>query len=181
MNNFATIKHINSFKKVTYYSICINTNREESLFEQFIKSNEKANKEKLNHILSWLEKMGNEYAAHSFYFRNEALFTDVSALPPKNPNWEPSFIHWNKYAKNSETNNLRLYTFRANKHVVFLFNGGLKTTQKAQECPNVKSHFKLANRLTHSIQRAFEEGRIKWNKQYSDIQFEQTLKLHTTL
>ena len=53
---------------------------------------------------------------------------------------------------------------KANRNVVFLFSGDIKTKQKAQECPNVQSHFNLANTLTKAIDNAFREKDIVWNE-----------------
>ena len=94
MNNFAKIKHISSFKFVEYYSVCLE-DEDVSLFEHFITKHTRENKERLNHILSWIKWIGNKYSAKADYFRNEAETADVSALPPDNPNWEPGYIEWN--------------------------------------------------------------------------------------
>lgn len=50
------------------------------------------------------------------------------ALPPKR-----------KYL--DETIDLRLYCHWVSKNVVILFNGGIKTANFAQDCPNVSRHF----------------------------------------
>jgi hypothetical protein len=73
---------------------------------------------------------------------------------------------------------LRLYTFRANDHVVFLFNGDIKTADTAQNCPNVRSHFRLANTLSEVLNNCFKEGNINWNAQQTDIEFEEDLELN---
>jgi hypothetical protein len=43
---------------------------------------------------------------------------------------------------------------------VILFGGGIKTADKAQDCPNVGSHFKLANKLAEAIDEAIKQGDI---------------------
>jgi hypothetical protein len=70
-----------------------------------------------------------------------------------------------------------LYCLRANEHVVFLFNGDIKTQKYPQECPNVKEHFKLANQLTKVIDKAFIEKDIVWNDNATEINFEADFKL----
>ena len=177
MNNFAKIKHISSFKFVEYYSVCLEDDEDVSLFEHFITKHTRENKEKLNHILSWIKWIGNKYSAKADYFRNEAETADVSALPPDNPNWDPGYIEWNEEKQTGETNNLRLYTFRANKHVVFLFNGDVKTANIAQNCPNVRPHFKLANTITKVLEQYFRDHEITWNSKQTDIEFEDDLEL----
>lgn len=164
MNTFAYIKPIARYKKVAYYSICINDN-DESLFEEFIKYHEKYNKDKLNHVLDWIKIIGNKYGAQIHLFRPEAEFADASALPPKGKERKPCYTEMGK----TQTNNIRLYCLRANEHVVFLFNGNIKTKHYAQDCPNVKDHFKLANQLTKAIDLAFANQNIVWNDDYTLI------------
>lgn len=168
MNNFAKIKHINSYRFVEYYSICMEEDGDVSLFEKFITKHSQHNYEKFNHIMSWIKWIGNRYAAKLEYFRNEAETADASALPPVNPNWQPTFVEWDDESQSGETNNLRLYTFRVNEHVVFLFNGDLKTAAKAQDCDNVRPHFRLANKLTELLDKSFGHG-IKLNDELTDI------------
>jgi hypothetical protein len=178
MNTFAKIKHINSYKLVEYYSVCLEEDGDISLFEQFIAKHANENKEKFNHIMSWIKCIGNRYAAKEAYFRNEAETADISALPPKNPNWEPTYVEWKSELQSGNTNDLRLYTFRANEHVVFLFNGDEKTAAKAQDCPNVKPHFRLANKLTKVIDECFRNQDICWNESQTDIEFDSDLELN---
>lgn len=169
MNNFAEIVFVEKYRKVTYYSVSINN--EEALYDQFVEKHSTENKEKLHHILAWIEKLGNKIGADKFYFRNEAETSDASALPPPGIDKEPSYVEFNEDsgAEVKMSNDLRLYCLRANESLVFLFNGDIKTTSKAQDCPNVKPHFKLANKLTALINRAFIEKEIKWNDDYTDI------------
>lgn len=82
MNTFACIKPIARYKKVAYYSVCINDTNT-SLFEEFIKYHEVANKDKLNHVVAWIKTIGDKYGAKTHLFRPEAKFADASALPPK--------------------------------------------------------------------------------------------------
>ena len=168
MNNFAHIKHINSYKLVEYYSVCMEADEDVSLFEKFKVKHSQKNIDKFNHIMSWIKWIGNKYSAKADYFRNEAETADTSALPPNNPNWDPTFIEWDNESQSGETNNLRLYTFRANDHVVFLFNGDIKTEETAQKCDNVRPHFRLANKLTELLEKSFGDG-IKWNADNTDI------------
>ena len=73
-------------------------------------------------------------------------------LPPTGIDREPMLIENGK----KSANNLRLYCLRAIERLVFLFGGDLKTALKAQDCPNVKPHFILANKLTKAIDEAFK-------------------------
>ena len=97
--------------------------------------------------------MGKQTGAKENYFRFENVAT---ALPPR-------FIELE--------NALRLYCHRLNDHVVFLFNGGIKTALKVQDCNNVKHHFKLANQLAVAIDRLLKENEINWINDFTDIEF----------
>ncbi|KAB1068272.1 hypothetical protein F6U93_07210 [Tamlana haliotis] len=173
MNNFAHIKPIAQYKKVGYYSVCINDG-EHSLFEEFIKEHTKKNEKKLDHILNWLKVIGNEHGAQTYHFRPEGETADTSALPPKGVDRKPQYTEYGK----RKANNLRLYCLRANEHVVFLFSGDIKITRKAQHCPNVKSHFKLANQITKEIDNAFIEKDIAWNDDYTQIECNEDFKIY---
>lgn len=173
MNNFAEIKPLFSYKKVAYYSVVVNNN-EKSLFEEFIQYQEINNKNKLKHILEWLKIIGEKYGAQSQYFRNESLLSDTVALPPYGIDRPPTYTETGK----NKSNSLRLYCLRANQYVVFLFSGAIKSTQKAQDCPNVQKHFLLANELTKAINKAFENKDIRWTEDYTKITIENNYKLN---
>lgn len=173
MNTFAHIKPIAQYKKVSYYSICIN-DEETSLFEDFLMTQTKENNNKLDHILNWLRQIGNNYGAKTDYFRPEGETADTSALPPKGINRKPQYTEHGK----SKANTLRLYCLRANESVVFLFNGDIKTKRKAQDCPKVKPHFKLANRLTKAIDKAFIDRDIVWNEDCTQINCKEDFKIY---
>tara|TARA_R110002096_G_C14629134_1_gene724754 strand:- start:1899 stop:2423 length:525 start_codon:yes stop_codon:yes gene_type:complete len=173
VNTFAHIKPIAQYNKVAYYSVCID-GEENSLFEEFIKRHTNINNDKLDHILNWLRQIGNNYGAQTDYFRPEGETADTSALPPKGINRKPQYTEHGK----KKANNLRLYCLRANESVVFLFNGDIKTKNKAQYCPNVKPHFKLANRLTKAIDKAFQDKDIVWNDDCTQISCKEDLEIY---
>ncbi len=173
MNNFAIIKPIARYDKVSYYSVSINEN-DEPLFEQFINQHHVINKDKLDHILNWLKVIGKKYGAQTHHFRFEGETADTSALPPKGINRNPQYTEHGK----KKANNLRLYCFRANEHVVFLFSGDIKTEQTAQNCPNVKQHFRLANQITKAIDNAFRERDIIWSDDCTQIEYDESLTIY---
>jgi hypothetical protein len=145
-----------------------------SLFEEFIKQHSQKNKEKLKHVLDWIKLIGNKYGAQNHLFRSEAFIADAAALPPTGKDRKPCYTESGEV----KANNLRLYCLRANEHIVFLFNGDLKTANKAQKCPNVKEHFLLANQLTKVIDEAFKEGEIQWNDDLTLLIYSDDLKLY---
>lgn len=169
MNNFAEIIWVQEYRKVTYYSVAING--EYALYDQFIEKHTARNREKLIHILAWLEKIGNKIGAYEQYFRNEAETGDARALPPIGKDREPIYVEYSETKESDENipNNLRLYCFRASESVVFLFNGDVKTANKAQDCENVRAHFKTANLLSKLLDQAFINKEIQWNEDWTDI------------
>jgi hypothetical protein len=124
---FAALKHITTYKEVTYYSVVIE-GEEKSLFEKFVDTfNHSDRHEDFVNINKILQKMGNLSGARLRYFRFE---NEAHALPLfEVPN--PKGV-------------LRLYCTVLSENVVILFNGGIKTSQKPQNCPNVSGHFRLA-------------------------------------
>ena len=177
MNNFAEIVFVEQYRKVTYYSVAIND--EDALYDQFIEKHTAENTNKLNHILAWIEKIGNKIGAYENYFRNEAETGDARALPPRGKDREPVYIEFSVATNNDQNtpNNLRLYCFRASESVVFLFNGDVKTKQYPQDCDNVRGHFKIANILSKLLDQAFIKNDIQWNDDWSDILVDDDFKL----
>lgn len=177
MNNFAEIKLVERFNKVNYYSLSIN--EEPTLFNQFVTKQARSNKEKLNHIMAWLKVIGEKYGAQTQYFRNESETAETGALPPKGKDRVPVYVkvdeNGNEY---SVPNNLRLYCMRVSDNVVFLFNGDIKTANKAQDCDNVRPHFRQANKLSALIDKAFFDSEIQWNDDHTDILLEDIILLY---
>ena len=179
MNGIVRLKHIVDYQKVCYYSVVLDLDDEptetaQSLFENFVIKQTIDNPEKLNHILSWLADIGDKYGAQDNYFRDEQYQGEAVGLPPYGMERPPV------YTEDGETasNNLRLYGHRLNPHVVILFNGAIKTEVTAQQCPNVKTHFLLANQLTNIIDQAFQENDIRWIDEDTDIDYEDNLILY---
>lgn len=177
MNNFAEIIFVQKNRKVCYYSLSING--KDALYDQFIERHTVKNRKKLNHILAWLDNIGNKIGARESYFRNEAERGDARALPPIGKNREPVYAEYSEVSKNNEItpNNLRLYCFRANESVVILFDGDIKTKKYPQECEKVRAHFKLANTLSLLLDQALNDKEIRWNQDYSDIIVDEDFRL----
>lgn len=173
MSNFACLKHIQDFNRVSYYSVCLSDDPDEleeidSLYESFLKIQGAKNKNKVIHIVNWLKEIGERYGAKETLFRDEQKDGEASGLPPKGTHRQPTYTEDGK----DIPNNLRLYCYRLNEHVVILFSGDIKTTKYAQDCPNVARHFKEANQLTRAIDTAIKEKEIRWIDNYEDIYFE---------
>ncbi len=173
MNTFVRIIKLSefSYSKVNYYSIVFDGKEyidENTEFYDFLErmENETDYENDLSNLLYWIEMIGTTYGAQTKYFRHEGINSDTSALPPS-----ASLQRVNEI----EVNDLRVYCLRANDNVVFLFNGGIKTTTEAKACPNVGHYIKTANRVTKSINRLFG-SEIKWNNNYTDILFNPELE-----
>lgn len=179
MHNTIRIKHITDYQKVCYYSVCVDQDEKdvddaESLFELFLRIHEETDKAKCNHILAWLMEIGIKYGAVEHFFRPEQNNGQALGLPPKQYSKSPSYVEDGK----PSPNNLRLYCHRLNPHVVILFSGGLKSASKSQDCPIVRSHFEMANRLTNLIDEAIRAGDINWINEYTDIAYSEDLTLY---
>ncbi|HAY3544949.1 hypothetical protein HZQ28_17535 [Elizabethkingia anophelis] len=164
MSTFAKLKLVASYKKVRYYSVTLAGSADDefndrTLFENFFHEHSQCNSEKLKNIVYWLKEIGDTRGALEEDFRAEKA---AHALPPPKCT---VFI-----GKGKKNNNLRLYCLRANESVVFLFSGDVKTEGKAQNCPNVKGHFELANKLANKINQSFGTD-LSWNDDYTDIDF----------
>jgi hypothetical protein len=93
---------------------------------------------------------------------------DVQALPPP----------WREMAALEITvEDLRLYCMVLNENVVFLFNDGIKTKDNAKDCPNVGPYIRQANRLVRLIDECINRREISWNKDHTDIEFDEDLEI----
>ncbi len=166
MNRFATLVELFRFSRVTYYSVQFFEEQDITLFQEFLESHATEEFEKELAILrSWIRKIGEEIGAQERYFRHEAWRGgDARALPP------PA-RHLAGECK------LRLYCMRVNERAVILFGGGFKTARTAQECPNTRPHFILANRLCRVIQRAIQERDIEIDSLTGELIFDPNLEL----
>lgn len=178
MNTFAKLIVVQSYHKVNYYTVQIEDNK--SLFQQFVDKHSVENLNKFQHIMVWLQVIGNKIGAYPEYFRNESETTDTAALPPIGKDREPSYIEFNAKTGQDEntSNDLRLYCMRVNESVVILFSGDIKTAYKAQDCDNVRPHFRLANKITNSIDEALKSKEIEWNIDKTDIIFDDDFELN---
>lgn len=174
MNNFVVITRLKEFvfEKVAYYSVRLHdANEDDTEFHDFLRRMDEVPglEEELGNLILWIEEIGDNYGAdRERFFRHEAKGGEVSALPPSRRQMEFHEII---------VEQLRLYCFIANEHVVFLFNGGIKTAETPQECPNLKPHFLKANIIARKIDKCFQSKDIRWNTDHSDIEFDPDLEI----
>lgn len=173
MNSFV-IEKIEEFdfEKVAYYSVRYidsdeGTENDVNEFLDFLNRMEDILEieKDLTNLLIWIEEIGETEGAKPKFFRNESIFADTAALPPPK-----GVMVFHKI----QVNGLRLYCFVANLHVVFLFNGDIKSgnVSKAQDCARVAPHIKRANKLAKRIDELFKSGEISWNEHQTDIIFD---------
>ena len=58
----------------------------------------------------------------------------------------------------------RSYCLFISTSIVFLFNGGIKTKDKAQDCENVKGYFQEANKITLRIDELIRDRQIEFDR-----------------
>jgi len=137
VHSFATIEEFARFDTVAFYTVKGEENtlsETENFLERMKKKAVYA--EQLDELISWLKIIGNDKRGAVFsVFRSERVCV---ALPPKS-----------KYL--DKAIDLRLYCHWVSKNVVILFNGGIKTASKAQDCPNVSHHFYNAQSWTKQL------------------------------
>lgn len=172
MNIFARIERLADFQfeKVKYFSIHFETSEVNEFFD-FLNRMEEEDEvsDDLLNLLSWIEEIGEKYGAiKQRFFRNESITNDVQALPPGRKQM---------VAYELPVKNLRLYCLVLNEHVVFLFNGGVKTTLNAKDCPNVGQYIKQANIIVGKIDELLNNGTINWVYDHSDIIFDKNTEI----
>ena len=172
MNIFAHIERLNDFqfRKVRYFSIHIEGNEVNEFFD-FLNRMEDFSEvsDDLSNLLVWIEEIGENYGAiKDRFFRNESITADVQALPPSKKQMQAYEIL---------VKDLRLYCMVLNEHVVFLFNGGLKTTENAKDCPNVGPYIKQANQIVIKLDELLKNNDITWTKDHTDILFDKDIEI----
>ena len=170
------LKFIQAYDKVVYYSITLFDDDSNlisingSMFEDFIKRHEVQNIKELDYVLNWIKHIGNKKGALAHYFRFE---NRASGLPPKVKTALKEKVNFINVGK--QDCSLRLYCLRLSDYVVILFDGDLKTANKAQDCPNVRGYFNLANKLAESIDKAIIERDIDLLE--NDIAYDENLEI----
>jgi hypothetical protein len=129
-------------EKVTFYSFLISEKVRTQTEEFIIKfKDHPAYGKDFNLIMAVINEMGRERGAGEFYFRSERL---GEALPPP-----------------YRAGDLRLYCSRFSDRIVILGNGGVKTSQAAQESPDCLPHFEFINELIRELNCRVIKGSVK--------------------
>jgi len=145
VNNFVIIEEVEveEFEYVKFYSTKIDDdviNEFEKFNERCLKSENEKLKDEFFDIVAIIEEIGDNYAKIQ-YFREE---NTAFALPP------PYKAIIKSVSIEADTK-LRLYCVLVSEEIVILCNGGWKTENRAQDCPNVSTHFRFAEKLARYI------------------------------
>ena len=151
MNKFATIIPINRFSrtKVKIYTVQIEDEtgiKAETEFENWISRHQSdlEIQKDLGLIRSWVEIISKGKHNLNILLRDENA---AHALPPKT-----------KFLEIDYAPTLRLYGMVIGNKTLILFNGGIKTKAKAQDCPNVAPYFHEANKLCRAIEESLRDS-----------------------
>lgn len=148
----AEILKYREYKKVTYYVLHVEDRMRNEFadFQYRMKLIERY-KEELQKILYRIADLGDKFGAEPKYFRHERA---AEALP------SPDYHYLEVDENGQEEYGLRLYCLRLTNEVVLLLNGDIKTTEKADDCPNCGKHFRFANRVSKAIDEAIVGKRM---------------------
>ena len=148
---FGTIVELDrlEFRKVKYYSVSFESR--DSEFLDFQRRMKLSHRTQLSELVTLIYGIGEEYGAKPNLFRDERK---AEALPPGSFQYVGSD---DEFPENQF--GLRLYCLRITEAIVILLNGDVKTTQKADECPNCRIHFQRANKIAGKIEEAIKN---KW-------------------
>ncbi len=143
------IVHLEDFDKASLYSAQIlNDNLDivgSEQYLEFLHGKKKVEKDRrqLGELQKIIKRMVTLDGAEENFFRRENSFR---ALPP----------HWFTFFDSDgiEDFGLRLYCIRVNDEALILLNGGRKTAQSVQNCPNCFPHFQFADKLTTAFYNA---------------------------
>jgi hypothetical protein len=140
---WASIEEIYTYRKVKYYTARLE-GEPHSEMEKFILRFEidVDFQNDFENIVTLLGTLGNVKGAKSRYFRDESA---AQALPPEirealRENWV-QFIDAN----------LRLFCLRMSDEIVILLNGGIKSSQKTNDSPDLAGKFRFAQQVSKAI------------------------------
>jgi hypothetical protein len=131
VNTFARVVLFAQYKRVTYYTLLKdgeNITEADAFFNAAAEWKDPDVRLKVDRLQHWIETFG-DIGVQEDQLRRERT---AKAFPPKDS--VPPF-------NLPSGKNVRLYCHWVSERVVILFNGGLKTHNEAQKCPNVADHF----------------------------------------
>ncbi len=138
MNTFVLEIWEDSFEQVTFYTVRWESSQEsetDKFFSRFLQGKEEF-REDFHELVALIEDIGNRKSAKPHYFSRQVA--TISELPPKMK------VKIEELTLNLTSNRLRLFCLRVSDHIVILFNGGVKTSQKTQDSPDLASKLRDA-------------------------------------
>ncbi len=145
MKQYITLQLFKSFEKVNFYTFKFEDSEQtetDKFFSKF-EGNEFMIESVYNLTQSLIE-IGQIEGAKLSFFRLES---SAQALPPPISIWAGGI-----------RNNLRLYCVRVNKEIVILGNGGIKSSQKAQDSAELMPYFRFINSMSKQITELIKDG-----------------------
>jgi hypothetical protein len=152
MKQYVTLQVFKTFPKVRYYTFQIeghDRNETDKFFSklEFVE----AITDDLYRLNRIIITIGERTGAIIDLFRPE---DEAVALPPK-----PSFrLKQILQIRELEHNNLRLYCIWISEKIVILANGGVKTSQKTEDSPDLMPHFRFIKSMGKQINRLIIEN-----------------------
>ena len=165
MANWAIIEELYTFKKVTYYTIRLEGDTYSETEKFILRFEADAQyQQDLENILALLVILGNEKGAKSRFFRDESA---AQALPPEIR--EALRENWVQFIDAG----LRLFCLRMTDEVVILLNGGIKSSQKTNDSPDLVAKFRMAQQLSKAIDKQLRnrELQVVGKKLIGDFEF----------
>ncbi len=156
MNTFVLEIWDDESDKVTFHTVRWE-NAELSETDKFVVkyANDSTYQEDFQKLIQLLiEVIGNTHGAKIAYFNRQE--NRATALPPKGTLAEVSIGFDFPF---------RLYCYRINESIVVLFNGGLKTSQKVADSPDLSMKFQEAQAFVKAIEEGFKNQFIKIDEQ----------------
>jgi hypothetical protein len=141
-----------TFSKVKFFTVRFEdeaVSETDKFFNQFSSNHLHSNE--LDKLIAFIENLGENLGADQDFFRHERL---AQALPPERRSMRRynllEFLETERY-------DFRLYCLRLSNSVVILFNGGLKTNNNPENCPNVAPHFRNAQIFCKRIEEKLKD------------------------
>lgn len=152
VNSF-TIESFWQLSKVHFYSVKVDgaeENEADRFLDRFIEEDQY--REDLDNLVTLLEEIGERIGARTNWF---SRFENRSTVLPPNRQ-----LRINAVLIPFFENPFRLFCLRISDSIVILFNGGIKTSQKVQDSPDLSLKFYEAQGFVRKIDEAFRSGDI---------------------
>ena len=144
MNTFALEVWDDEGACTTFYTVRKQKSEETEIDDFFTKYENDPNvRAEFDELITFIYEIGDTYGARSRFFRFE---NSAHALPPKGRDNQCLFLEFP----------LRLYCLRITDEIVILMNRGIKTSQNAQDSPQLKQQFEEANKFARGIDQAIK-------------------------